>query len=296
MQKLRTILPSLILIAVGYAAVIGLQPKPEKPKPQETDRLTLNGGLFRGFLLGGEGLAADWYWMNALQHVGQRLETSQDETINLEDLRSLKINLLYPYLDAATDLDPHFIAAYSYGAVVLPAINTEQAVRIAEKGIANNPKQWRLMQHLGYIHWRAGNFEKAAEAYQRGAAIEGAAPFMRLMAAAMQSDAGSRTTARTIYSEMAADSTDEAIAAIAAQKLAELDKLDVMDGLDQTLAEFREQNGRCATNLSEITRMLLRKDIANNPQLGVDQTGRIVDATGKPYVLDPTNCVVLRNK
>ncbi len=256
----------------------------------------VNGLLRRGFLLGAEGLAADWYWMKALQHVGKRMENSSEQVIDLEDLRGLNINLLFPYLDAATDLDPHFLVAYSYGAVVLPAIDRNKAIEIADKGIANNPDNWRLYQHLGYTHWRAGDYDKAAEAYTRGSQIEGSAPFMKLMSALMKSDAGSRDTARNIYREMLADPADEAIASVAAKKLAELDKLDVMDAFDAALAEFQNKNGRCANNLSEVIGLLMASGFADSPALRVHRTDGFVDAEGKPYAINRESCEIVRSR
>jgi len=250
--------------------------------------------MLRGFLLGGEGLAADWYWMKALQHVGVRMGAATSDTIDLDDLRDLNINLLYPYLDAATDLDPHFLAAYSYGAIVLPAIDRDHAIAIAEKGIRENPGQWRLLQHLGYIYWRSGEYELAADAYSRGANLDGSPPFLKLMAATMRSDAGSRATAREIYAQLAQQVADEATAAFASQKLAELDKLDAFDELDRALYEFREQNGHCPTNLPELTKVLLRGAIADNPQFRVDSSGRFVDAKGNPYAVQHEACSILR--
>lgn len=295
MERLLTILPSICFAAIGYAIVFALQPAPENPAVTTDDAAFVNAGAFRGYLLGGEGLAADWYWIKALQHVGDKMALAQGD-IDLENLRDLQITHLYPYLNAATDLDPNFLAPYSYGAVVLPAIDREQAIAIAEKGIQQNPGQWRLYQHLGYIHWRAGEYENAADAYSRGAEIEDAPQFMRLMAALMRTDAGSRTTARSIYQQIAADTSDEASTAFAKSKLSELDRLDAVDEIDRALDDWRSLNGRCVDSLSQLAPILIKTSIADNPELRIDTVGKFVDSSAKPYVLNREECTIRRER
>src|SRR5258707_850764 len=148
---IRDIAFPLVIIVVGFLAVFRLSGYVEAVRPALPDEyvdsdLTVRGSKLKGFALGTEGLIADYYYIRSLQYVGDKLVKSKSEFINLDDLRDLNPRLLYPLLDNATDLDPHFIAAYSYGAVVLPAIDPEKAVRLANKGIANNPTHWRLYQ------------------------------------------------------------------------------------------------------------------------------------------------------
>ena len=190
----------------------------ERQRPQLSDDygdadLTMNGSQLKGWALGAEGLMADWYFMRSVEYIGYKMLNSKKESVNIDDLRDLNPRLLYPMLENATDLDPHFIAAYSYGAMVLPAIEPQQAIALASKGIANNPDSWRLYQHLAYIYWKLGQYEKASEMYEQGSHIAGAAPFMQLMAASMKTEGGSRETARTIYREMLAGTDDEKVRA-----------------------------------------------------------------------------------
>jgi len=90
--------------------------------------LELQGKKLKGFALGAEGLIADCYWIRSLQYIGDKLVKNDLSNINIENLQPLNPRLLYPLLDNATDLDPKFIAAYSYGAILLPAIDRDQAI------------------------------------------------------------------------------------------------------------------------------------------------------------------------
>jgi tetratricopeptide (TPR) repeat protein len=285
---------AVVVIVVGFAAVFGLSNFLEKVKPQlpedYVDRdLALQGAKLKGFSFGLEGLIADWYWMQSLQYIGDKVVESKED-INLENLNSLNPRLLYSYLDNATDLDPHFMAVYAYGAVVLPAIDQNQAIKIAEKGIKNNPQEWRLYQQLGYIYWRLGNYSKAAEIYTEGANLQGAPPFMKLMSARMKSEGGSRETARDIYRQMLEESDDKQVKENAALRLLELDSLDERDAIRAALQSFKEKQGRCANNWQEILPLLA------NSKLRVDSLRNLVDPTGAPYVLDKQTCNVELDK
>lgn len=290
------VMPSVILIA-GFAAVFALTgfietKRPPLPEGYADADLNMNGSTLRGFAFGTEGLIADWYFMRSLQYVGDKLLSKSNATIDLNDLRGLNPRLLYPMLENATDLDPHFIAAYSYGAVVLPAIDPQKAIALATKGIANNPDHWRLYQHLGYIYWRLGQFEKASEIYEKGSNIAGASPFMRMMAATMKTEGGSRQTARAIYTEMLATSEDEQVKITAERSLKELDSMDERDAIDKILGELKQQNGRCVNSVTEILPMLRGVKLPEGREFKLDNSNRLVDPSGAPYLLNKENCRV----
>lgn len=290
------ILPSLLIVA-GFFCIFLLSGMIQRNRPPLPDSFTdsdlsLNGSRLKGFALGMEGLLADWYWVRSLQYIGDKMVSRQDANIDLEDLRSLNPRLLYPLLDNATDLDPHFVAAYSYGAIVLPAIDQEKAIKMASKGIANNPNEWRLYQHLGYIYWKLGQYEKAAETYDQGGSIPGASSFMKLMAASMRSEGGSRSTARSIYRQMLAESADEMVKITAERRLKEQDWLDERDAINAVLSDFKERNDRCANSFSEVAPLLFQIKLPEGGALRVDAAKRLVDPTDAPYILDKENCRV----
>ena len=282
-------------IVLGFAAIFGLGNFLEKalvPFPEDFDDgdLAINGSRLKGFALGMEGLIADWYWVRSLQYIGDKMIKSGSDFQNIDDLSVLNPRLLYPYLETATDLDPHFIAAYSYGAIVLPAIDPTKAIAITEKGIANNPNEWRLYQHLGYIYWRIGNYEKAAATYEKGSEIADAAPFMKMMAASMLTEGGSRDTSRKIFQRMLDDSDEQNIRLTMTLHLNEIDSLDERAAIDAALADFRQKTGRCASSLNEIFPMLRGIRLPGERDFRIDAANRLVDPTDAPYLLDKENC------
>lgn len=286
------ILPAVIFIA-GFGVLYPLSSFIENSRPALADGfgdtdLNMNGSQLKGFVFGMDGLIADWYYVRSLQYIGEKIINYEGD-INLDDLRNLNPRLLYPLLENATDLDPHFVAAYNYGAVVLPAIDPDKAIQLGAKGVVNNPEQWRLHQQLGYIYWRTGNYEKAAETFEKGAAIKGSSPFMKLMAAAMKTEGGSRETSRAIYQEMLS-SDDPQVKITAERRLGQLDSFDEREAIDAALSEYQRVYGKCVERVSQILPLLMRVKLPNGRDFRLDNANRLLDPGGTPYLLDQTAC------
>lgn len=233
------------------------------------------------------GLVADYYWMRALQYVGRKTMAREGD-IQLDDLSEFDLRLLAPLLDTATTLDPQFTTVYEYGAVVLPVVDAEAAVRLVSKGIARNPSAWRLYHHLGYIHWRQGRFADASRTYRAGANVASAPAWMRAMAAQMEAEGGSRAVAREMFRRMLEESDDESIKLNAAKRLLWLQSLDERDLIRRLLADFRARAGRCPARWPEVAREL------RSMNLRVDVNGAPLDPSGAEYIL--TDCDVAFNR
>lgn len=285
----------VILIGACFTIAIGLtqfldQTRPPLPENYLDDDLSLQAVQFKGFVFGAEGLVADWYWMNSLQYIGGKISNVGLDQINLDDLSALNPRLLYPYLNNTVEMDPKFLAAYSYGATVLPAIDVDQAIALTEKGIANNPDNWRLYHYLGYIHWRRKNFDKASEVYSQGSQITGAAPFMREMAASMKTRGGSRDTAREMYLQLATEGEDQQTKSNAELRVLEIDSLDERDKLTEQLSIVKDKTGKCPANLSELIPALRTVVLPRNRTFSVNQKNEVVDPLGFPYMIDERTC------
>jgi tetratricopeptide (TPR) repeat protein len=282
-------------LALGLVVVIGmtcavllvrridtLRP-PEDPNAID-ESLYLDGKTARRISLGFNGLAADWYWMRSLQYVGRKIINDSD--VPIDNLGLLNLKLLAPLLDTATTLDPEFQDPYEYAAIVLPAINVNEAIRITKKGIDANPNAWRLYHHLGYIYWQQHDYQAASEMYGRGAQIEGAPPWMEAMKAKMAADGGSRSTAREIYTRMYEQSADEKVKDMARKRLLQLDSLDQRDGLRKLFAAYQARTGKCPQSWKEI------EPVFRALRIAVGAAGAPLDPSGVPYVLRAGACEV----
>lgn len=285
---------SVMLASLLVAAILSSRldaARPALPPDYGDSDLALQGKYLKGYLLGAEGLVADWYWILSLQYLGGKIVASTDDNINVENLTTLNPRLLYPYLDNATDLDPHFSAAYSFGAILLPAIDKDQAITLTKKGIQHNPENWRLYQYLGYIYWRNKEYEQAAETYEAGSKINGAPPFMRQMAAAMLTRGGSRSVARAMYVQMLAEAEDEQSKRNAQLRLMELDSIEEIEAVNSALAVIKETSGTCPPSLSAVFPRL-RSIRLENGDFRVDASNNLVDPSGSAYEYDPLKCTI----
>jgi tetratricopeptide (TPR) repeat protein len=289
-RRRQTITLSLVML-FGLGSAAGLNRWIETHRPAvdanlEEEKLYVTGAAARRMSLNFNGLVADWYWMRSLQYVGRKVIAGRDK-LQLDDLSTLDLKLLYPLLDTATTLDPQFIAVYEYGGVVLPAINDEDAIKLLKKGIENNPSEWRLFHHLGYIYWQRKDYQKASETYAAGAKLETAPPWLQAMSARMLAEGGSRETAREIYTRIYNGSDDETIKRMAELRLAQIESLDERDVIRKTLHEYAARAGRCPSDWKEISQQL------RAARLQIDAaSGAPLDPSGKPYVLVHDSCDV----
>jgi tetratricopeptide (TPR) repeat protein len=288
-ERKRDALLALLVVA-GLAASFGLARWLDARRPAEDpfvsyEEMYLKPETARRLSLSFNGLAADWYWLRSLQYVGRKVDAYKG-AFTLDDMRSLRIRNLGALLEQSTALDPQFMAAYEFGAVVLPAIDGDAAVRLVERGIRENPHEWRLYHHLGYIHWQAGRFREASEAYEAGAQQPGAPAWMQAMAAQMNAQGGSRNVAREMYLRMYESAADEQVKRLADMRLAQLDSLEERDRIRQVLSNFRERTSRCPADWREVAPLL------RAARLRLDASGAPVDPSKVPYVLDAAACDV----
>ena len=292
----REVLPIIVLL-LGLGAVVALAHSIDKRRYDnarrfQDEQLYLNGTAAKRLSLAFNGLAADWYWMRSLQYVGGKIVSYEDThpgQFQMTDLSKLDLRLLAGLLDVTTTLDPQFIPAYEYGAVILPEINPDQAIALLNKGIAANPSSWRLHQHLGYIYWQRQDYERASAVYAAGAKLPRVPAWMEAMAARMKAEGGSRDAAREMYWHLQESSEDPAVKDMVRRHLMRLDWLDDRDVIRHALLYSQEhsRDGRCPTSwrgvFEEFPGTRLRFDTS---------TGAPVDSTGLPYRLINGGCDV----
>ncbi|HYG08939.1 MAG TPA: hypothetical protein VD835_03085 [Pyrinomonadaceae bacterium] len=274
-------------VSAGLARWLELQRRPltAEQLARTSDELYLKPEQVRRLSLGFNAMAADWYWMRTLQYVGRKV-TSHKGAIQIDDLSALNLKILAPLLENATTLDPQFIAAYEYGAIVLPAVDVEAAIKLVKKGIDANPQAWRLHSYLGYIYWQQNRFEEASAAYAAGARIAGAPTWMHTMSAQMASKGGSRETARAIYESMYRQTDDEQMKKLSLARLLQLQSLDEMDALRALLNAHRARTGKCPPAWRELSPAL------RAARFQLDSSAAPLDPSGVPYVFKQESCEV----
>jgi len=227
--------------------------------------------------LGYSGLLADIYWTRAVQYFGTE-----------HHMRSMQYKLLAPLLDIAATLDPHLTVAYEFGATFLAqkppegAGDPDAAVRLVERGVRENPSEWRLYYNLGFIHYfERKDYAAAADAFERGSRVPGALPWMKVMAAQMSQHAGDLQTARLLWSSLYQTTENEDIRANAAKHLRALQVDEEVVLLEKLTAGFHERTGRWPANWVEMAGAGYLRGVP-------------LDPTRRPYRLAPGGRVLVQ--
>jgi tetratricopeptide (TPR) repeat protein len=178
--------------------------------------------------------------------------------------------------------------AYEFGASFLAprppdgAGQPEHAIQLMEYGIQNNPDNWKLYYNLGFVYYmNLKDYSKAADAFQRGAKVPNAHPFLRLLAAQMAQHAGDFETARMMWSATYQNSQDKMIRANAVAHLRALRVEEDVTHLQEAVTRFGERTGRLPASMAEL--------VAVERLPGVP-----VDPDGHPYKLTPEGRVEVR--
>lgn len=230
------------ILAVLVAAIVVVQVRRDRAYEPSTvsDRLLYirSGDALKRLVLSFDALAADVYWIRAIQHFGgERLSAV---TPNYD--------LLYPLLDVTTTLDPHFAVAYRFGSIFLSeaypggAGRPDLSIKLLEKGIKEDGR-WQFFHDIAFVHyWHMGNYALAAEWFQRAAKQPGAPNWLTPLAAATLAQGGQRGASRLLWEQLRQTSDNDFIRTSAERRLVQLDVLDFIDRVQPVLQKYADAN------------------------------------------------------
>jgi tetratricopeptide (TPR) repeat protein len=224
--------------------------------------------LIKRLSLGYDGLLANIYWTRAVQYFGAR------HAAHASHYRQLA-----PLLAITTTLDPHLVVAYEFGANFLSpqppdgAGMPDDAVKLVEFGIQNNPDNWRLYYDLGCIYYvDMKDYQRAAEAFARGAKVPNAHPVLRVLAAQMAQHAGDTQMGRALWTTTYQSTEDKQIRANAMAHLRALRVADDVTVLEGLVAQYGQKTGQLPKSLADMVAVKLLQGIP-------------LDPVGRPYKL-----------
>ena len=275
---MRSIALALAAILVLMTLAVRLQRERDDryPPPEMTEETLYltSGGALQRLSLGYRSLAADVYWIRAIQHFGgtrQRVFIPGQPGGAPPAEGPKPYRLLYPLLDLTTTLDPYFRAAYRFGSIFLAEPypggpgRPDQAISLLEKGLAVEPDNWEYMQDIGFVHyWWAHDYQAAGTWFARSAEQPGAPWWMRSMAAVTLASGGNRQSSRQMWQSMA-QSTIEYQRNHAQRALAQLDALDAIDLLRPIVERFATQSGAPPRDWQALVRAGLLRGIPADP-------------------------------
>jgi hypothetical protein len=266
----------LSLGMMAFIAAVALQVGRDRHFPraaQESDQVLYvrSGPALKRLTLGFNAIAADVYWIRALQHYGG------DRLIEIPG--AVRYQLLYPLLDLTTTLDPYFNIAYRFGAIFLsegypggPG-RPDRAVQLLRKGLVAMPHKWQYYHDIGFVYyWHLHDYKASAEWFRRAEEQPGAPSWLKPLAATMLVQGQDRASARFLWQQIA-QSEEEWLRKSATRALLQLDALDQIEHLTAAIRRVPVSPGERYSWEMLSGRGLLR--------------GIPADPTGVPFVLDP---------
>jgi hypothetical protein len=212
-----------------------------------------SGTTARRLSFGFTALAADLYWIRAIQYYGGLKLHSGGAAANGVAVGSREApdyRLLYPLLDLTTSLDPEFSIAYRFGSIFLAepvprgAGRPDLAIALLEKGLRARPDKWEYMQDIGFVHyWWTHDYKAASNWFARAAAAPGGPWFLRSMAATTLAVGRDRQSSRLLWESIRQSADNDWLRTDAERRLLQLRAMDEIDALQQRVDRFTTATG-----------------------------------------------------
>lgn len=283
-------LAGAVLAGVLVGAAASLQAVREDrypPPPVTAESLYLtSGNTARRLSVGYAALAADLYWIRAIQYYGGH-KIQSDQNAASEQAMAL----LFPLLDVTTSLDPRFNIAYRFGAIFLAepapggAGRPDLAIALLEKGLRERPDKWEYMQDIGFVnYWWRHDYQEAAKWFDKASHVPEAPWFLRSLAAVTLAEGGDRRSSRTMWTAIRESAEIEWLKTDAEWRLKQLDAMDVIDAVQRAVDSAVPRTGRL-TDWPALIRAGVVRGIPLDPAgvpLGIDHEGRVHIALTSP--------------
>jgi tetratricopeptide (TPR) repeat protein len=242
MKTAARIAAIVLLLGAAVALHMDISRRYRRFEPTTGMLYVTSPALLSRLVLSFDALAADVYWIRAVQHYGA---TKRREGL------SRRYELLYPLLDLTTTLDPRFNIAYRFGAILLsegyPAGpgRPDQSIALLEKGLRTDPSKWQYMHDIGFVHyWWRQDYAAASDAFLRASRLPNAPQWLVPLAATVAAEGGDRRTARAMWIEIRDNSEQDWMQRAADVSLARLDAEEMIERLDQVIVRYQRDTGR----------------------------------------------------
>jgi hypothetical protein len=283
LTAVRPIAIGVVLIVVLMATAVEVQRVRDRSFPlrsiEDSSMYLTSPKTARRIALGYRAVAADVYWIRALQYFGgTRRMVDAGETIT--DPARRQYAALYPLLDLTTSLDPRFNLAYRFGAIFLAEPpprgpgRPDLALALLAKGLAERPGHWEYMMDIGFVHyWWRQDFSAAGEWFQRASETPGAPWWMKSLAATTLAQGGDRQSARMMWEAIRQSAEIDWLRHEAERRLAQLKALDDIDALQAMVDRVAAATAQPVLEWTPVMR-------------AAGWRGVPIDPTGTPYEID----------
>jgi tetratricopeptide (TPR) repeat protein len=288
---------SILIIIVCFSVLYPLQKVIESTHPQEEKvqqfLYVSSPKYIKQLSFGFDGALADLYWLRSVQYYGRQLLNEKNE---ISFYQKVDQKLLYPMLDITTSLDPKYIQAYRFGGLFLPDYDPKLALELLNKGVKENPDNWRMYQSLGTVYWQLKDYKKAGEIFLKAGEISGSPQWLKIIGGVMYSQGGSRATACQLYATLAKEATDEFAKGQMEIQLKRVLALNQVDYINSLLERYKEATGECPKSLSPLIKTVEQRqekgECGETINIQVNERGELISILGDKFNYDPTTCKV----
>ena len=253
---------SLLLVLGGAAAGTLAVVEHQRPAMVRAAELAFlpKGEYLRVAVLGYRQIAADLIWLKAVQHFGERKQTTE--------------GYLWAYhaVDVLTDLDPKFTSAYQAAGIVLGvwANLPAESIALLTKGMRHNPDVWQLPFYVGYDYFYELHDPVQAAIYLRMASeLPGAPAYLPKLAARMTVEAGDPDAALEFLQRLYQQLQDERLRESLVQRMKEVIAERDIRFLEEGVRRYKARYGKLPASLNDLVTKGIIQQIPEEPLGGV---------------------------
>ena len=183
------------VVLVAALAVATVRAQEFRVRPYLHANLYLPSGRFvEQASLGYREIAADMIWFQAVQYYGGYAKSQHD------------LSYFNGLIDIVTELDPHFVFPYIFGAVVMSEDlgQFDRGIAVLKRGMQHNPRVWELPFEIGFLYYTVSrDAGQAARYFELAGRMPGGSERARRFAAFVHSKAGHTETSIRMWEEIA---------------------------------------------------------------------------------------------
>ena len=177
----RRILPLVIAVAVAFwTASIHARMSPAPRALEGGEAFVPHPEVARVAAMGFDAVLADYYWLQAVQIIGDDDADPTDHAVQLARL-----------IDVVTTLDPWVDHPYRFAAIWLTGDEAavREGIRLLRRGIEHHPDEWRNRFYLGFNYFfYLGENAAAAEALEHASKLPGSPRYLPRLVARLRSE------------------------------------------------------------------------------------------------------------
>ena len=211
--------------------------------------------------LGYEQVVADYYWLRAISHFGDRRMHAYDYP-----------NLL-GFMELVIGLDPKFSAAYFFAGSVLNTSgdNLKHAMRILETGRLERPDNWRIAYMLGFNYYMYyQDFEMAAKLYAEAARHEEAPPVLGKLAVKLAAESHKPDIGIAMIDTILDDIQDEKLRELYIERRNLLVLEQELLSFQRIIDQYTRSFNKAPTTLQDLVSAGMLRQLPQNDPVGGD--------------------------